>query len=308
MVNEKAQSFFDQGLALLNKEDFKNAEKKFSEAIILDSDFADAYYYRGLVFFNEGEFYDAFDDLLTAIELDTGFQSKPYEHPVFQGLIHETKFEFNQAIEIYNGILKEEPELAIAHYRQGFCYYCLEDNTNAIKWYTSAINLYKDNSTFYFNRAIAFEDIATKQENEISAEQFNDYFLKAIDDYNTAIKLEPDDAEPVNNRGLLYFYLGEFEKAIDDLTVSIEADFSRAVAYDFRGCAYRELGDFEKAVNDHTKAIDLDSSDPIIFYNRALALIEKGELENAKNDLQKVLKLAPGYEDARKKLNDITKG
>lgn len=262
-------------------------------------------YDKGLALFEKGEHYGAFDELLSAIELDSSFISKPYDHPLYQGLVLELRYEFKEALKIYEEILKKEPELAIIHCRQGFCYYCLRDYKKAIDRYTSAIKLKDDVSTVYYNRAIAYEDFGNELKNSITEEEFKEYLLKAVADYTKAIELELDDAQPVNNRGLLYYYLGEYEKAITDLTLSIEANPTRAVAYDFRGCALRALGELDRAIIDHTQAIELDSKDPIIYYNRALVWIEKDESENATKDLEKALKLEPNYAEAKEKLDLI---
>ena len=266
---------------------------------------AQHYYDKGLAHFKKGEHYKAFDELLSAIELDSSFASKPYDHPLYQGLVLELKNEFKKALKLYEEILEKEPEFAIIHCRQGFCYYCLGDFKKAIEWYTSAIEMKDDISTVYYNRAIAYEDLGNKLKNSITKEEFREYLLKAVDDYKKANVIEPDDAQSVNNRGLLYYYLGEYEKAITDLTFSIEANLTRAAAYDFRGCALRELGEFERAIKDHTKAIEFDPRDPIIYFNRALVWIEMGELESAAKDLKESLKLEPNYTEAKEKLDTI---
>ncbi|NHJ33197.1 MAG: tetratricopeptide repeat protein, partial [Asgard group archaeon] len=236
---------------------------------------------------------------------DSSFASKPYDHPLYRGLVLELRHEFKEALKIYEDILKEEPEFAIIHCRQGFCYFCLGDYQKAIEWYTSAIKLKDDISTVYYNRAIAYEDLGNELKNTITDDEYREYLLKAVDDYNKTIELEPDNVEPVNNRGLLYYYLGEHEKAITDLTFSIEMNSTRAVAYDFRGCALRELGNFDEAIIDHARALELDPTDPIIYFNRALVWIVKGEIENAVKDLKEALKLEPNYTEAKEKLNQI---
>ena len=271
----------------------------------MDNNEAQNHYDIGLAYFQKGEYFKAFDELLTTIDLDSTYQNKPYNHPLFEGLIHETRNEFEDALDIYLEILENEPNFAIVYCRIGYCYYYLGDLKEAIVNYSSAIDLDDTISAVFYNRAIAFEDLSDELKDEISEEEFDEYLMKAINDYTIAIELEPEDYQSVNNRGLLHYYLGDYEKAISDLTISIEAYPSRAVSYDFRGCAFRENGALSEALKDFNKAIELDSDDPIIFHNRALVWLELDEQEKAIEDLNKALKLDPNYEDAKMILDEL---
>jgi tetratricopeptide (TPR) repeat protein len=44
----------------------------------------------------------------------------------------------------------------------------------------------------------------------------------AIEDYNTVIKLNPDNVEAYIHRGLAYHHKGEYDRAIGDFTKAIE--------------------------------------------------------------------------------------
>ena len=47
-------------------------------------------------------------------------------------------------------------------------------------------------------------------------------FESAIEDYNSAIQLVPDDSLAYNNRGFAKFNLSDFKGAIDDYDKAIE--------------------------------------------------------------------------------------
>jgi len=82
---------------------------------------------------------------------------------------------------------------------------------------------------------------------------------KAIDDFNNAIKIDPEYEEAYNNRGISYAELGKHENAIEDFTKAIEIDPEFAEAYINRGISYFELKLYEKAIDDFTKAIEIDT-------------------------------------------------
>ena len=72
----------------------------------------------------------------------------------------------------------------------------------------------------------------------------------AIDDFNSAIELDPNDPVPFYNRGSSYQLLGRREKAIMDFSRVIDLDPGFIYAYYNRGWAYKELGKQDLATLD----------------------------------------------------------
>ncbi len=114
---------------------------------------------------------------------------------------------------------------------------------------------------------------------------------QAIADYTEAIELDPDNAMAYNNRGLVYYNLGDLEQAIRDYTKAIELDSKFALAYSNRGFAYYHSGDLEQAISDFNKAIELDPGDAEAYNNRGFAYYESRELEKAIADYTKTIEL-----------------
>ena len=54
---------------------------------------------------------------------------------------------------------------------------------------------------------------------------------RAIEDYDKAIELDPNDAEAYNDRGSSYHRLGQNERAIEDYDEAIKLDPDNAEAY-----------------------------------------------------------------------------
>jgi len=64
---------------------------------------------------------------------------------------------------------------------------------------------------------------------------------KAVDDYNIAIRLKPDNPRAFYGRGVAYFCLEEYDKVISHLTKAIELKPDYGNAYWVRGDAKRFL-------------------------------------------------------------------
>ena len=82
---------------------------------------------------------------------------------------------------------------------------------------------------------------------------------RAIEDYDKAIQLDPDDAWAYSGRGYAYRALGLHQRAIQDYDKAIQLDRFYAVAYNNRSIAYGKLGQDKLADADKTVACSLDS-------------------------------------------------
>ena len=108
----------------------------------------------------------------------------------------------------------------------------LADREEAIVYLEVSIEEYqKDGDTVAF--LIALQSIAEAQaeNNEIASQVYllsggvhlsQGEYDWAIEDYNTVIKLNPDNAEAYIYRGMAYHHKGEYDRAIRDFTKAIE--------------------------------------------------------------------------------------
>jgi tetratricopeptide (TPR) repeat protein len=99
------------------------------------------------------------------------------------------------------------------------------------------------------------------------------------------------------NRGLSYFYLGNYPMAITDLNNYILNDTSNFDAYFLRLRAYFELDDMDKAIPDIKKALGLDPTRGDLYTNLGIAYIKKNDRANARLALQQAVQL--GFKDAQ---------
>jgi tetratricopeptide (TPR) repeat protein len=63
-----------------------------------------------------------------------------------------------------------------------------------------------------------------------------------MDDYNNAIRINPDFAPPYFNRGNLYNNLGQYQLAIEDFNNTIRLSPDYAMAYNSRAIIYLNHG------------------------------------------------------------------
>lgn len=116
---------------------------------------------------------------------------------------------------------------------------------------------------------------------------------KAIDDYNRAIDLDPNDSYALYNRGLLYLEGGQAHYAIEDFSQSLKLRPDNKDAYVNRGEAYLERYAYSNAVADFTKALKEDPRDERTLSLRAMAYLGMSDVDRAEQDLGRLRAVNP---------------
>ena len=86
--------------------------------------------------------------------------------------------------------------------------------------------------------------------------KFGQYQM-AIEDYNKAIRLKPDDADAYNNRGTIYTKFGQYQMAIEDFNNAIRLKPDDADTYFNRGFVYFNQSNIISGCEDAKKACEL---------------------------------------------------
>jgi tetratricopeptide (TPR) repeat protein len=120
----------------------------------------------------------------------------------------------------------------------------------------------------------------------------------AIEDYNSAIKINPNYALAYYNRGIVRSDLGDKQAAIEDYTQAIKINPNYALAYNNRGLARSDLGDNQAAIEDYTQAIKINSNYALAYYNRGIARSDLGDNQAAIEDYTQAIKINPYYANA----------
>jgi tetratricopeptide (TPR) repeat protein len=121
---------------------------------------------------------------------------------------------------------------------------------------------------------------------------------KAISDYSRTIEISPNFDSAYSNRGVLYAYLGQWDKAISDCSRAIEIDPNFESAYSNRGNVYGNLKQWDKAISDYSRAIEIDPNYKEAYYNRSSAYGNLGQWERAISDCFKAIGIDPNYKEA----------
>jgi len=136
-------------------------------------------------------------------------------------------------------------------------------------------------------------------------------YRAAINAFNKAIKIKPNNDEAFIKRGFAKQSLGNYEGAIEDYSRAIELNPRYPIVFYNRGNAKINLKNYEGAIEDYSRAIELNPRYANAFYNRGNTKINLKNYVGAINDFDAAIKFdsknAIFYKrraDAKAKLED----
>lgn len=115
------------GIFLANNKNYKEAIKKFTEAIKLNPNNADAYFQRGKAYYDLKNYKKAISDYTRAIELEPN-KSILYSSRAFA---YKKLENYEKAILDYTKAIELKPDESVLYYRRGLCYQALGENEKA---------------------------------------------------------------------------------------------------------------------------------------------------------------------------------
>ena len=127
----------------------------------------------------------------------------------------------------------------------------------------------------------------------------------AIEAYNKALALEPDNAGPYYNKGNALKEQGKIEEAIVAYRKAITLKPDYAVAHSNLGIALQDQGKLEDAIASYNKALVIKPDYADAYYNLGNALREQGDLKGVIESYNKALAIKPDYAQVKHMLSSL---
>ena len=134
------------------------------------------------------------------------------------------------------------------------------------------------------------------------------FYQKAIEHYESAIKINPDHDRAYHKIAIVYFNMGLYETSIEYYSKAIDINPNKIEAYHGRGIVYHMMSAYQKGIDDLTKAIEIDTSVEVadsmfplranIYHNRGFIYLHMEKYQNALADFEKAITLNPEYTQA----------
>ncbi len=155
-----AENLLNSGLKKAKNQNYGEAIKHFSEALRLNSNFAEAYYNRGQAYYEIGNYQAAIDDFTQAITLNPNYDVAYNERGV---AYHKQRILIRLAIKDFTQALYINPRFADAYNNRGKAHYTLNNISAAIKDYNQALSIEPNNTEARNNLNIARSKLKNKQ-------------------------------------------------------------------------------------------------------------------------------------------------
>lgn len=205
--------------------------------------------------------------------------------------------DINKALEFYMKSL-ETKETAQAHIKVGDGKLALRDVIGAIDHYKKAAQLEPTSSEVLtanvrgWNEAVRLAPLVS--ENHIGlaqALQFKKDFVNAEEQYNQALKLDPEN--PIAQAGLESL-------TKDKLKAQANQYFEKALKL-------QQEAKYDQAIEEYIKALEINPQDSVLHYNVGTAFQAKEDFEHAGKAYKKSLELDPKNEKAKSGLESLVK-
>lgn len=176
----------------------------------------------------------------------------------------------------------------------------------------SLAHLKLNNDEQFYADSDKFKEFSPYLEAEIYKERGDEYvrsskYELAIQNYNKAIEINPNDAEFYRDRGIAYVNMGKdlvmiqdydrsftnYKLAIQDFNKSIELNPNDALTWAGLGTACSVLGQDDRAIIDFNRALKLDSKNSDVYFKRATIYALRENFRLAIADITKAVELEP---------------
>ncbi|ELS05351.1 tetratricopeptide repeat protein [Xenococcus sp. PCC 7305] len=125
----------------------------------------------------------------------------------------------------------------------------------------------------------------------------------SLESLNKAVELRKiqnlsDSALLYNNRGFVQIELRQYELALEDIETAIRIDPSYTPAWRNKGLVLETVGRNEEALDAYDQATELDPNDYNVWTNKGFVFYKLERYEEAEISLEKALEIKPDYQPA----------
>jgi tetratricopeptide (TPR) repeat protein len=331
-ISPRADNYFASAYAKYRRSDYQNALSDYNKAIEINLNYTAAYYFRGLIKYGHlGDFNGALADFNRAIEIQPDYA---FAYNLRGEIFYNVLGEPQKAFADYNRAIEILPDFAAAHSNLGFLK-CksYKDRSGADAHFNTAINIDSELDHVYYNRAFCWDmhrdprisEIDNDYSRAITLNPRNyDYYVRrgflrqerfsifvvnsggnifyrspsqlALEDYNSAIRLQPSYAGAYYYRGnLKELFLNDIQGAFVDYNTAIRVQPSSSVAHLCRGLVKAtNSNNFSGSLGDFNTAIEFEPNWAILYYHRARLKWKKlQDINGALADYNKAIELQP---------------
>ncbi|MBA3704951.1 MAG: tetratricopeptide repeat protein [Bacteroidetes bacterium] len=159
-----------------------------------------------------------------------------------RGYMYNEFGQYDQAIEDFNRGMQIDPKFFRLYLNRGLSYQRKKDYQNALADYTKSIELDTSEGQSFFNRGVIYTDMLNK------------YDLGILD-FKRALIKNPDNVDGMVNMGVAYYKSEKYDLAMEQYNKAQKLKPDEGKIYYFRALVYEAQGNYAKAVMDANTAV-----------------------------------------------------
>lgn len=132
-------------------------------------------------------------------------------------------------------------------------------------------------------------------------------YERAIQEFQTAIKLKPNYADAYHNLGNAYSQVGKYQEALESFNKALEFNPNLWQSYQNIASIYYAKQDYQKSAEYMEKAVSLVPNHPEVLSNLAFVYLQINKKAEAKEIFTNILLAYPDNERAKQGLDEAVK-
>uniref|UniRef100_A0ACD5UQ17 Uncharacterized protein n=1 Tax=Avena sativa TaxID=4498 RepID=A0ACD5UQ17_AVESA len=224
------------------------------------------------------------DQALFATKVSKSSKSISLDFRLSRGIAQVNEGRYDQAISIFDQILRETPTYPEALIGRGTAYAFQRELDSAISDFTKAIDSNPSAGEAWKRRGQARAALGE--------------FVEAIDDLTKALEFEPDSPDILHERGIVNFKFKDYDSAVEDLSTCVKRDKKNSSAHTYLGLTLSAVGEYKRAEDEHLLGIKYDGSFLDSWAHLSQLYLDLAYPEKMLDNLQKVLQIDPRFSKA----------
>lgn len=267
-VPDQLQTLFRQGAEQMHAGNAVAAEASFRKATELDPSFAPAHLDLGLAQLKEGKLLEAIASIKKSLELDP---SSLGAH-LFLGIAEYQSNDAESALADFRQELKQDPK-----------------NVQALTW-LGIVELNTGHPELACEPLDRAAELAPTDENVLDY-RVQAHMAEAKQSYTALYKLDPASWRLHRLNAAIDAQADDHKGAIEEYQLAIKLAPNEAELYEGMGWEYRKLGQADQAARAFAEQLRLTPGNPIAMYNLGSAQVDSGQENAALSLLQEVVKI-----------------